>query len=208
MVLALLVIGGMYTGFFSPSSAGAAGAAGAAIIALFFRGLSFREFWNSLLESARITTVLFFIFIGGLLLSRALLAMGFISALEQLIADYGLSANLFIMIVIVIYFILGMFVDSISIMVITLPFLFPISQSLGIHPIWFSILLIKLVEIAAITPPVGLNLFAVLTAAENQVSTRQIFAGILPFVAIEVVFLAALIAIPGIATWLPMHMKG
>ncbi len=208
VILATLVIGGIYAGFFAPSAAGAVGAAGAAAIGFAMRRLTLREFWDAVLEAARITTTLFFIFIGGLLLSRALVISGFIHELTLLIEHFGITPPIFIGLVILVYFILGMFVDAISIMVITLPFMFPMSQTLGLNPIWFSVLLIKLVEIAAITPPVGLNLYAVLAAAENQVTTRQLFKGVLPFVFIEIVFLAFLIAIPGIATWLPLQMKG
>lgn len=207
MLLATVVIGGLYFGVFAPSAAGAAGAAGAALIAFLSRRLTLREFWASMLEAARITTVLFLIFIGGMLLSRALLVMGFIDDLNDLIAGYGISAAMFIALVIIIYFVLGMFVDSISIMVITLPFMFPISQALEINAIWFSVLLIKLVEIAAITPPVGLNLYAVQTAAAGEVNSRQIFLGVLPFVATEIVLLAVLIMVPEFATWLPDQMR-
>ncbi len=204
MLLAAVVIGGLYFGVFAPS---AAGAAGAALIAFLSRRLTLREFWGSMLEAARITTVLFLIFIGGMLLSRALLVMGFIDDLNGMISGYGISAGMFIALVIIIYFILGMFVDSISIMVITLPFMFPISQALDINAIWFSVLLIKLVEIAAITPPVGLNLYAVQTAAAGEINSRQIFLGVLPFVATEIVLLAVLIMVPEFATWLPDQMR-
>lgn len=207
VILALLIIGGIYVGFFAPSAAGAVGAAGAATIAFATRRLTLTEFWESLLEAARITTVLFIIFIGGLLLSRALVISGFIRELNALIEVFGLTQPTFIALVILVYFVLGMFVDAVSIMVITLPFMFPMSQTLGIDPIWFSVLLIKLVEIAAITPPVGLNLYAVLTAANKEVEAIQVFKGVLPFVLLEIVFLAFLISFPAIATWLPQQMK-
>ncbi|MGF7159181.1 tripartite ATP-independent transporter DctM subunit [Rhodoligotrophos appendicifer] len=206
--LAIVVIGGLYAGLFAPSAAGAVGAAGATLIAAISGRLSLRDLWDSLLEAARITTVLFFIFIGGLLLSRALVVMGFINDVNGLIGLYGISPGVFMLLVIIIYLVLGMFVDSISIMVITIPFLFPMSQALHIDPIWFSVLIIKLVEIAAITPPVGLNLFAVLSSAEGEISARQIFTGVLPFVLLDIVFVACLFLFPAIATWLPMQMRG
>lgn len=208
LLLVLLVMGGIYMGFFAPSAAGAVGAAGAALIAAFSRRLSLKDFWESLLEAARISTVLFFVFIGGLLLSRALLIMGFISDLNDMVLAYGISEGTFIAIIILMYFVLGMFIDSVSVMVITLSFVFPLSQSLGLNPVWFSVLLIKMVEIAAITPPVGLNLYAVMAASKGEVSANQIFKGILPFVLLEFGFLAILIIFPEIATWLPAKMKG
>ena len=207
-LLALIVIGGLYVGLFAPSAAGAVGAAGATLIAAFMGRLSLRDFWDSLLEAARITTVLFLIFIGGLLLSRALVVMGFISEVNGLVELYGMSPAMFITLVIVVYVILGIFIDSVSMMVITMPLLFPMSQALQIDPIWFLVLIIKLATIAEITPPVGLNLFAVLGSAGGKINARQLFVGVLPFVALDVVFVIALVLFPAIATWLPAQMKG
>jgi TRAP-type C4-dicarboxylate transport system permease large subunit len=164
--------------------------------------------WDSLLEAARITTVLFLIFIGGLLLSRALVVMGFISEVNGLVELYGMTPGVFIALVIVVYVVLGIFIDSVSMMVITMPLLFPMSQALQIDPIWFLVLIIKLATIAEITPPVGLNLFAVLGSAGGKINARQLFIGVLPFVALDVVFLVALVLFPAIATWLPAQMKG
>jgi TRAP-type C4-dicarboxylate transport system permease large subunit len=207
-LLALVVIGGLYVGLFAPSAAGAVGAAGATLIAAFMGRLTLRDFWDSLLEAARITTVLFLIFIGGLLLSRALVVMGFISEVNGLVELYGMTPGVFIALVIVVYVVLGIFIDSVSMMVITMPLLFPMSQALQIDPIWFLVLIIKLATIAEITPPVGLNLFAVLGSAGGKINARQLFIGVLPFVALDVVFLVALVLFPAIATWLPAQMKG
>jgi C4-dicarboxylate transporter DctM subunit len=104
---------------------------------------------------------------------------------------------------VVLYLILGCFVDSVSLMIITLPFLYPISKALGIHGIWFGVLIIKLIEIAAITPPVGLNLFAVLSSAKGQVNSRELFTGVVPFLIMEAFLLALLIGFPTIITFLP-----
>ena len=113
---------------------------------------------------------------------------------------------MFIATVIVLFLILGCFVDSVSLMVITLPFLYPISKALGIDGIWFGVLVIKLIEIAAITPPVGLNLFAVLSAAKGQLQSRELFMGVIPFLIMEAFILALMIAFPSIATLLPTLM--
>ncbi len=112
----------------------------------------------------------------------------------------------FLALTVVLFLLLGMFLDSVSLLVIAVPFLFPISQSLGIDAIWFAVIIVKLIEIAAISPPVGLNLYAVLAAADGKVRIGQLFRGVLPFLAIEMVILALLLAFPAIATWLPATM--
>ena len=106
------------------------------------------------------------------------------------------------------YFIFGMFIDPVSMMVITIPFLYPTVVSLGLNPIWFGIIIVKLVEIAAITPPIGINLFAVIAASDGRVKGKEIFKGVLPFVIAELVVLAILLSFPAISTTLPNMMMG
>lgn len=206
MVLIALVMGGIYAGVFPPSAAGAVGAAGVLVIALSMRRITRSEIWESLLESARVSAVLFLIVIAGLMFSRFLLISGFMGELKTFVLATELSAASFIALVVVIFLILGCFVDSVSLMVITLPFLYPISTALGVNGIWFGVMVIKLIEVAAITPPVGLNLFAVLAAARGKLQSRELFLGVLPFLAMEALILGLLIAFPAIATVLPELM--
>jgi TRAP-type C4-dicarboxylate transport system permease large subunit len=112
----------------------------------------------------------------------------------------------FLAMTVVLFLLLGMFLDSVSLLVIAVPFLFPISQALGINAIWFAVIIVKLIEIAAISPPVGLNLYAVLASADGKVSTGQLFRGVLPFLAIEMVVLTLLLVFPALATFLPQTM--
>jgi TRAP-type C4-dicarboxylate transport system permease large subunit len=100
-----------------------------------------------------------------------------------------------------------MFMEALSMMVVTLPFLFPIAKGIGIDPIWFGVLVVKLAELAVITPPVGINLFTVVGAAEGEVTTRDVYRGVLPFVLLELVVLALLIAVPELSLWLPRTMR-
>jgi tripartite ATP-independent transporter DctM subunit len=201
-----LVLGGIYFGVFPPSAAGAVGAAGVLVIALSSRRLPRGALWDSLIESARISAMLFLIVMAGLLFSRFLLISGFIGELKTFVMSVELTAAMFIAMVLVLFLVLGCFVDSVSLMVITLPFLYPISKALGIDGIWFGVLVIKLIEIAAITPPVGLNLFAALSAARGELTSRELFKGVVPFLAMEAVILALLVAFPSIATQLPAWM--
>ena len=150
--------------------------------------------------------MLFIIIIGGLLFSRFLVVSGFVADLTVLVTESGLTPTMFILAMVVMYFIMGMFVDPLSMLVMTVPFVFPVIKSFGMDPIWFAIVLTKMIEIAVITPPVGLNLFAVVSAAGGRVKTGDMFFGILPFVCMEIVILTILILFPGLSTWLPNTM--
>ena len=206
LLLIAVVLGGIYGGVFPPSAAGAVGAAGALAIALGMRRLKRGHLWESLLESARVSAVLFVIVVAGLMFSRFLVASGFIEAFRLLVVESDIGVAGFIAITLGIFLVLGMFVDSVSLMVLTLPFLYPIAKSLGIDGIWFGVLVVKLIEVAAISPPVGLNLFAVLAASGGKVGAERLYRGVIPFLLMDAVVLALLLAFPAISTWLPALM--
>lgn len=206
VALIVIVLGGIYTGLMFPSSAGAVGAAGALLIAFLRRKLSWQNLWSALQSSATSTAVLFFIVIGGLIFSRFLTFGGFITELSQLVAGWHLTPLHLILALCALYFVLGMFIDTLSILLITIPFIWPVAKHLGVDVVWFAIIVVKMIEISAITPPVGLNLFAVMSASGNTVKSGDLMRGVIPFIAIELVVLAILIAFPGISTWLPAHM--
>jgi tripartite ATP-independent transporter DctM subunit len=207
IILFGIVFGGIYSGLMFPSAAGAVGAVGALAIGIVRQRLNFRQMWEALSEAASTTAVLFLIIIGGLLFSRLLLASGFITDLTDLITSMGLTKYTFMALVLILYLIMGCLVDTISMLVMTVPFLAPVADKLGIDPIWFGIIIVKLAEIGAITPPVGMNLFAVLAASEGRVSSRQLFVGVVPFLMIEAVTLGLLLTFPEIVLWLPGAMR-
>lgn len=213
ILLAFIVIGGIYSGVMFPSSAGAMGAAGAFVLlvgrAIVTRtGIGWRGVGGAIRSTAGTTAVLFLVIIAGLLLSRAFVYSGFVDEIVFAIEDSGLSPYGVLFIIVVMYLILGCFMDTVSMTVVTVPFIHPIIVSLGFDPIWFGVILVKLIEISVLTPPVGLNLFAVMSAAEGQVTSAQVFRGVLPFFLIECVMLAILIAFPAISLFLPSLMLG
>jgi C4-dicarboxylate transporter DctM subunit len=208
VALFLLIMGGIYFGVFSPSSAGAVGAAGTLLVVVLRRRLTIPSFWEALRSTASTTGILFAIIIGGLLLSRMLVSTGAINELIDGIQSVSPSPWLVLAVTIVIYLVLGCFVDSASMMIVTLPFLFPLAQAANIDPIWYGILIIQLIEISTITPPVGMNLFATVAAAEGQVSIDDVLRGILPFVVLNMLILGILVAFPELALWLPSQMFG
>ncbi len=208
MALALLVVGGIYSGLIFPSSAGALGAMGALAIA-WWRGVGrFRDIRESLQETALVATSIFMVLIGGLIFSRYLVFSGFITDVVDLITESGIEPWQVLLAVVVVNLILGMFIDTVSIVVVTVPFVHPIMVELGYDAIWFGVILIKLIEISAITPPIGLNLFAVMASARTVISAGQLYRGVLPFLLVEFLVLALLLVFPAISLWLPELVYG
>lgn len=206
-MLIVLVLGGLYFGFFSPSAAGAVGAAGAFCIAVFRR---YREglgwLGEALRDAASISSIIFLILIGGMIFSRMLVVSGVIDGFVDLVNMFAGSPVKFLIFISIMYLILGCFLDTTSMLVVTVPFIFPAAVELGIDTIWFGIVLVKLIEISVITPPVGINLFAVLSAVPGQAKFGDVVRGVTPFLVMELFVLALLIAFPAISTWLPQQM--
>ncbi len=208
VILSVVVIGGIYTGLIFPSSAGAVGAVGALALAV-WRGVAQPgKIQACLNDTASTATALFLVLLGGLLFSRYLVFSGFIFDAVDFITESGIEPWQVLLLIILGNLILGMFIDTVSITVVTVPFIHPIIVGLGYDPIWFGILLIKLVEISAITPPVGLNLFAVMAASDGKVETGDLFRGVLPFLLLELLVLLALLLVPDLSLWLPRLVLG
>ena len=206
VILVVLVMGGIYTGVFPPSAAGAAGAFGAFLFAVArMRGV---RGWlvGALQDAAFLSCIMFMILVGGLLLSRMLVVTGVIDHLVVAITSVADTPLKFMILASILYILLGCFLDTTSMMVVTLPFLFPVVVALDIDPIWFGIVLVKLIEISVITPPVGFNLFAVMSAVRGQATFGHVYKGVIPFIVFDLLVLALLIAYPELATWLPETM--
>ena len=206
VILILLVMGGIYTGVFPPSAAGAAGAFGAFLFALARMRRLRGWLVGALQDAAFISCIMFMILVGGLLLSRMLVVTGVIDHLVEAITSVADTPLKFMILASVLYVILGCFLDTTSMMVVTLPFLFPAVVALDIDPIWFGIVLVKLIEISVITPPVGFNLFAVMSAVRGQATFGHVYKGVIPFIVLDLLVLALLIMYPELATWLPETM--
>jgi tripartite ATP-independent transporter DctM subunit len=204
--LMVLVLGGIYSGLFPPSAAGAAGAFGAFCIAIQRKRTLRGWLIPSLQDAASISCIIFVILIGGLLLSRMLVIVGVIDDMVLHITSFASTPLLFMILASLLYILRGCFLDTTSMMVVTLPFLFPVVVALDIDPIWFGIVLVKLIEISVVTPPVGINLFAVLGAVGREATFRHVAVGVIPFIFLDLIVLGLLIAFPELATWLPEQM--
>lgn len=207
LIIAAVVIGGIYAGVFTPTEAGGIAAISALVIAMVSRQLTWTNFKDSLLDTGKTTAMIFLTLIGILVLLRFLALSGTVRLFISSLLGLPVPPLGTLIIIIFIYLILGMFVSVIGMLMLTLPVFFPIIVELGYDPIWFGILVVTVSEIAFITPPVAMNIYAV-KAVSPDIPTEEIIKGVLPFLAMAVVFIVIIIAFPDIATWLPGTMKG
>jgi len=199
-------IGGIFIGIFTATEGAGVGAFVSMAFALWRRSLTWRTLYLALVESARTTSMLFLILIGALMFGEFINLTTMPNDLRDFVGRFSAHPVLVVAAIMTIYVILGTAMEELSMILLTLPVFFPIIAHLGLDPVWFGILIICVVEIGLISPPVGMNLF-VLSALIPGLQTRTVFRGVMPFVAIDCVRLAILIAFPIISTWLPTVMK-
>jgi TRAP-type C4-dicarboxylate transport system permease large subunit len=206
IALFVLVMGGIYGGVFTAVEGAGVGAFGAMVFALARRTLTWTSLYAALVESARTTSMLFLILIGALMFAEFVNITSMPEDLKNFIATLGVSPVVVVGAIMVIYVLLGTAMEELSMILLTVPVFFPLVVHLGVDPIWFGILIVVVVEIGLISPPVGMNLF-VLATLLPQVPTRVVFRGVMPFMAIDCVRLAILVAFPVISLYLPGLMK-
>lgn len=207
-LLIALVLGGIYTGFVTATEAAAIGALGAFVLMITARQLNRATFRDSMLETGRTTGMIFLLLVGASIFTGFMAISGVPQILAELIIDGKYSMWTVLAIICVVYLFLGMFLDSISMMLLTLPVLLPVLKALDIDMIWFGIIVVKLVEIGCITPPFGITVYVVKGVVGNTVSLEDVFRGIWWFLAMEIFTLLVLIAFPVISTILPDMMLG
>ena len=200
------VIGGMYSGVFTTTEAAAGGALMAFVIAAVQRRLSFAVAKAAIIEALTGTAVVFFIAIGGVLLSRFMAFSGLPAFMGDVIDSLGVNQTLLIIVISVIFIFLGCFLDSIGLMLLTIPILLPMLEAVDTNMIWFGVLVIKYLEIGLVTPPLGMNVYVIKSVVGNTISLEAIFKGIAWFVVTDIVTLGLLIAFPAIALLLPSLM--
>ena len=205
IVLIVLIIGGIYSGIFTPTEAGGAGAFGAFLMALGMRRLTLARLKESLLETGRSTIMIFMIITGVLIFVRFLALTTLPSTFTEFIIALPVNRYIILCLVLSLYVFLGMFLDAIGMLMLTVPVVFPAVTGLGFDPIWFGIILVKMCEICLITPPVGLNCYIVRSVAPH-IRLEEIFRGIFPFLAMDILTVSLFIIFPSIITWLPSTM--
>ena len=200
-----LVLGGMYFGVFTATEAASAGAGGAVLIgALAYRALGWRGLYDAARETVRTTAMLFMILAAAAMFGHALTIMRLPAELVEMVTALGVTRLQFILVVMLVVLVLGMFLETISIILVTTPIVLPALLALQIDPVWYGILLMINLELALITPPVGMNLFVIKGIAGAPMA--EIIRGIVPYVVLMLTGLALVLAFPGIALWLPSTM--
>lgn len=206
-VLFLLVMGGIYTGVFTPTEAAGIGAFGAFVFAMGKRQVTWGNFTASLAQTAQTTAMIFIIIIGAYIFGYFLAVTRIPSELADFMAGLQVSRYVILGAVVLLYTILGMFLEGFAILVLTIPIIQPLMVNLGFDPVWFGVMIIIMMEMSLITPPVGVNVFVIKGVAKD-VPMYTIFRGIWPFWVAMLICLAILTVFPPIAMFLPNTMKG
>ena len=206
IVLFVIVIGGIYLGVFTPTEGAGIGAFGGFLFALTKRSLTLRKLRETLVETAITSSVLFSVLIGALLFANLVNAVGLPTELQRIVAESGLGPMGVIMLILVIYIILGCVLESMSMIILTIPVFVPVVTALNFDLIWFGVIVVVVTEIALITPPVGMNVF-VLRSMLPDLTTGRIFRGVTPFIFADIVRLALLVFVPWISLFLPAYVR-
>lgn len=204
LLLAGIVLGGIYSGAITPTEASAIGASGAILISIFYRRIGLNGILGALDSATRICGVIFLIVMGALVFSYFLSASQVSRNLVEWVSGINQPVMILFCILLLIYICLGFFMDQLAILFLTLPLFFPLIVSWELDPIWFGIIVTKTVEIGLITPPLGMN--AYVAASATGAPVEKVFRSIMPFFLVDVIILAILVAFPGLSLWLPSMM--
>lgn len=203
-----LSIGGLFAGWFTPTEAGAVGAAGVLAAALVKRSISWEGFRKSLLEATRTTAMIMLLIAGAMIFGRLMAISRIPFELANWAGTLTLPPFAVMAMILLIYLILGCFIDALALVLLTIPIFYPIAVGiLGYDPIWFGVIIVLTVAMGVITPPVGMNVY-IIKGVAPEVPLEVIFRGIWPFLLAVIVCLAILIAFPQIATFLPDMLRG
>ena len=206
MLLFILVIGGIYSGTFSPEEAAGIGASGALAIGVASRTLNFKAIFECLMESVKTTSMVFTILFGALLFNDFLVLSDLTRSLSTWIEGLPFPPVVVIIVILCIYLVLGCALDTLAMVLLTVPIFFPVILNLGYDRVWFGIIVVLVVELGLITPPIGMNVF-VISGMAKDVPLIDIFKGVTPFVFAQVLIIAIVLAWPNIALILPHSMN-
>jgi tripartite ATP-independent transporter DctM subunit len=207
LVLIVGIIGGLYGGIFTPTEAGAGGAFLSCVVAATQRRLNLKVLSESVMEAVKTTAQLFFVAYGAVMYTKFLALVGIPGVMGNMIGDWALDPVLLVIAVSIIYIILGMFLDPLGVLLLTLPIVQPMFKALDLNEIWLGVIVVKYIEIGLLTPPVGFNAYVVKNVVGDSISLETIFRGISWFLACEVVIMTLLLMFPEISLFLPNSME-
>jgi tripartite ATP-independent transporter DctM subunit len=205
MAVFFLVMGGLFTGFFTPTEAGAVGAAAVLLVALLRKQISWAGFTKSLYETLRTSCMVLLLVAGAVVFGHFLAVSRIPFQVAQWVAEMNAPGYVIISLIILVYLIGGCFIDALALIMLTIPIFYPIVLDLGYDPIWFGVIIVLVTQMGVITPPVGINVYVV-SGIDRKIPLEEIFAGVLPFLIALILGTAVLVAFPGFVTWLPELM--
>ena len=206
LLLFVLVMGGIYGGIFTPTEAGAIGAFGSIVILIARGKLNWPDLKVSLIETGMLSGMIFIIVIGAMIFNRFIVFTGLTNEVTHFLTTADISPITVILFMLVTYLFLGCIMDPLAMLTLTVPIYYPIVQVLGFSLIWFGVLVVRMMEIGMITPPVGLNLFAIKGVVREEVPFSDIMIGVLPFLAADFVIVALLVKFPALSLFIPSTM--
>lgn len=207
VVLIVLVFGGLFSGLFTATQAGAVGALGTVVLAAIMGRLRRDVIRRSVSETVITTASLLIIGIGATMFTRFLGVSGFSGFIASFVGDTGMSLMTVLLVIVCIYLILGTFMEPFGAMLVTLPIFLPLIEAQGLSLVWFGVLVVKLLEVGMITPPVGMNVFVIKNVASRYVTVMDVFRGVTPFILADLVVVALIVAVPALVLFLPELMS-
>ena len=203
--LFLLVMGGLYVGIFSPTEAASVGALGALILGLLNRRSLRQLLAKPLIDTVKTTAMIFTVLIGAIMFNNFLILASIPTLISDWIGALPFGKLAILMVILGMYLVLGCLLDSLAMILLTIPIVFPIVKALGFDPVWFGIIIVMVVELGLITPPIGMNVF-VIRGIARDVPLETIFSGVMPFIVAQIMLIAIMVIFPQIALWLPSTM--
>ncbi len=208
VLLILAVLGSLFAGIATPTEAAGVGVAAAALLGFTIGDLTLRRLGEALIGTARIFAVIAMVFIGALVLAQAISMLGLPQQMLQVIGEWGLSRWALLGVIVLVYLILGCFFDGLSMMIMTLPLVFPLLTGVGFDAVWLGVIVTLMIEIGMLTPPVGMNLFVLVGMTQGEVKLPDAARAALPYWLALLLGVVLLCLVPGIATWLPRLAYG
>ncbi len=203
LLLITAVLGSIFAGIASPTEAAAVGAAGSVVLSLIYRTLTWRILYEAIVRTVKVTSMVMMIVLGGVLFASVFIIVGGDTLVGALVKDFELTANGVIVMFLVIIFILGFILDWISVLLIALPIFDPLVQSFQIDPVWFGVMVCVALQTSYLTPPMAPSIFYLRAIAPPEMSYTDMYKGVAPFVAIQLLTLALVAFVPWTATYLP-----
>jgi tripartite ATP-independent transporter DctM subunit len=205
IVLIVVVLGGIYGGFFTATEGAGMGASGAFLFALMRGRLSWKTLYEVLVESARTTAMLFALLIAATIFANFINFTSMPFELKDWLVQLNASPIMIVAAMMLVYILLGMVMEELTMVLLTIPLFFPVVMELGFDPVWFGVLIVMVIQIGMISPPVGMNLFVINTLLP-KVGLKAIFKGVSPYVGVQIITLCLLMAFPALSLWLPSFM--